>query len=215
MQRVKTSSAVTSRPAYTETGAPGYFTSGDPVAAIPATVPGAQWFNQVQGEILNAITAGGLTPDATRDDQLAQAIAQMIAAQAVTIEEATETVAGIIKLATISGAVRGYTAQQYATPVTRTDASGGQTVDCDAHQMLSITATGALAFAAPTHADVGKTVTILLYSDAAQAIAWDAAYVASASYDLPTTTTAGKWLVVSLMCHKAGELLLTGTAEEA
>lgn len=83
MQRVKTSSAVTSRPAYTETGAPGYFTSGDAVAAIPATVPGAQWFNQVQEEILAVITAGGLTPDATKDTQLAAAIAQMIAAALV------------------------------------------------------------------------------------------------------------------------------------
>jgi hypothetical protein len=44
MQRVKTATAVTSKPAYSETGAPGYFTNGDAVAGTPATVPGQDWF---------------------------------------------------------------------------------------------------------------------------------------------------------------------------
>jgi len=240
MQRIKTSTAVTSLPAYEESGAPGYFTDGDAVAGTPATVVGQDWLNQVQGEIINAIKAADLTPSATDDTQLAQAIAKLIAAQAVTVEEATETVAGIIKLATltqaiaglgggaitpvtlggaVAGTVRGYTAQQYAAPVVRTDASGSQAVDCDAHQLLSITATGALAFAAPTHLGVGKSVRIMIYSAASVALTWDAAYAESDAYPLPTATTEGKLMLLDFVCISTAaggaELMLTGQLERA
>jgi hypothetical protein len=237
MQRIKTSTATAEKPAYSTAGTPGYFRVGNAVADIPATVMGQDWPNMIQEEIAHVITAAGLTLSAEDDTQLAKAIAALIAAQAVTVEAASETVAGILKLATaamakagtddsaamtalkvaaaVAGAVRAYTAQQYASPVVRTGQSGSQAVDCDAHQLLSITATGALAFAAPTNTVVGKTVTIMIYSAASVALTWDAAYVGQSGYALPGATTAGKWLVLSFLCHKAGALLLTGVAEEA
>jgi hypothetical protein len=111
--------------------------------------------------------------------------------------------------------VRGWTTQQYSAPVVRTGQSGSQAVDMDAHQMLSITATAAIAFAAPTNLTVGKTITIMVYSASAVALTWDASFLSSAGYTLPASTTAGKWLIMSFLCHKSGAVLLTGVAEEA
>lgn len=80
MYPVKTATAVTSKPAYTEGGLPGFFTAGNPVAGIPATVPGEHWFNMTQEELLNVIRAAGLIPSATNDTQLCQAVAALILA---------------------------------------------------------------------------------------------------------------------------------------
>lgn len=44
----------------------------------PTTIPGAYWFYQVTTEILNAITAGGLTPSKTTLNQLSTAIGNRI-----------------------------------------------------------------------------------------------------------------------------------------
>lgn len=107
MYPVKTATAVTSMPAYTEGGTPGYFTSGNAVAGIPATVPGEHWFNMTQEELLNVIRAAGLTPSPTDDTQLREAILALIAAQAVTVGPASESVAGISKLATLVKSIAG------------------------------------------------------------------------------------------------------------
>lgn len=237
MQRVKTATAIAVKPAYTAGGTPGYFRSGDAVAAIPPTVPGPDWFNMVQEEIVNVILAAGLTLNPEDDTQLADAIAAMIAAQAVTVGPASTTEAGIVERATpeevlagedgvryvspadmaaaIIGKVRAYTRQQHNAPVSRTGQNGSQAVDMDLHQLLSITATGAIALAAPTNLAVGKTATIMIYSASSVAITYDAAYLASIGCALPSATTAGKWLILNFFCHKAGALLLTGMAEEA
>jgi len=191
------------------------FTAGSGAASIPATVMTPAFANAVQEELCNVVEAAGLTLDPEDNTQLEQAVNAMIAEQAVTVEEATETVAGILTLAQISGTVRAYTRQQYNAPVVRVGQSGSQAVDCDQHQLLSITATAAIAFAAPTNLTVGKTLTIMVYSASAVAITYDAAYLGSSGYSLPSTTTAGKWMVMSFMCHKSGSLLLTGVAEEA
>lgn len=116
MQRVKTSTAVTSREAYTTDGTPGYFTAGNAVAGTPATVPGAQWFNQVQEEILNAIKAAGIAPDPAKDNQLAAAIAELIAANTVTVSAASETAQGIVELATVAEATTGTDTARAVTP---------------------------------------------------------------------------------------------------
>jgi hypothetical protein len=79
MYPVKTATAVPGLPPYSEDGTPGFFTKGDAVAAILATVPGQDWFNMTQEELLNVIRAAGLTPSATDDTQLRQAIAALIA----------------------------------------------------------------------------------------------------------------------------------------
>ncbi|GAB6127295.1 hypothetical protein [Humidesulfovibrio idahonensis] len=116
MQRVKTATAIADKPPYTETGTPGYFRSGDPVAATSPTVPGQDWFNMVQEELLNVIKASGLTPSATDDTQLKKAVLALIAANAVTVSPASETVAGILKLATAAQALAGADTATAMTP---------------------------------------------------------------------------------------------------
>ncbi len=107
MQRVKTSTAVTSKPAYSADGTPGFFTKGDAVAGIPATVMGQDWPNMIQEELLNVLLAAGVVPDAEDDSQLAQAIIRLIAASAYTPSAATEDVAGLVTLATLAEALAG------------------------------------------------------------------------------------------------------------
>lgn len=116
MYPVKTATAVTSRPPYNAEGAPGYFTSGNAVAGIPATVPGEHWFNMTQEELLNVIRAAGLAPSTTDDTQLAQAIAALIAAQAVEVGSASETTAGIVERATQAEVTAGEDTERYVCP---------------------------------------------------------------------------------------------------
>ncbi|MCA3342582.1 MAG: hypothetical protein ING24_09085 [Roseomonas sp.] len=62
MQRVSRSSAVPSLPAAPASpGAPGYFTGGNPGLGQGATVPGYEWFNAVQEELMAVIARSGLT----------------------------------------------------------------------------------------------------------------------------------------------------------
>lgn len=84
MQRVKTATAITEKPAYTAGGTPGYFRSGDAVAAIPPTIPGQDWFNMMQEEIANVILAAGITLDPEVDTQLRDAIVALIASALAT-----------------------------------------------------------------------------------------------------------------------------------
>lgn len=55
----------------------GKFVDEDPIAGKPGSLIPASWGNSVTQEILNAITAAGLTPDEEQTDQLAQAIRQL------------------------------------------------------------------------------------------------------------------------------------------
>ncbi|WP_211842340.1 glycine-rich domain-containing protein [Neoroseomonas alkaliterrae] len=64
MQRVTRSTAAAVLPAAPASpGTPGYFTGGDPVSNVPATVPGYEWFNGVQEELIGVIIRAGLAPD--------------------------------------------------------------------------------------------------------------------------------------------------------
>lgn len=75
MQRVTRSTAAAALPAAPSSpGTPGYFTGGDPVAAIPATVPGYEWFNGVQEELAALILRSGLTLDASVLDQVRRSL---------------------------------------------------------------------------------------------------------------------------------------------
>lgn len=74
MFRVDTSTAAAALPTNDPVGTPGYFTKGDPVGGIPATVPGQDWCNSVQEEILAPILAAGLTPSKANRAQLLQAL---------------------------------------------------------------------------------------------------------------------------------------------
>lgn len=74
MHRVDTTTAVGQMPAPAAAGTPGYFSEGDPGQGYLATVPGQDWFNSIQEEIVNAILAGGVTLNKTKNNQLIEAI---------------------------------------------------------------------------------------------------------------------------------------------
>jgi hypothetical protein len=75
MQRVTRSTAVAVQPAAPASPGPaGFFTPGNPGGGIPATIPGYEWFNAVQEELVGTIARGGLTPDAADQAQLRKAM---------------------------------------------------------------------------------------------------------------------------------------------
>jgi len=94
MQRVDTPSAISSLPAQEPAGTPGYFTKGDPAQSVPATVPGQDWFNAVQEELMAVIEEPGITPDKATTNQVLTAL-QMLGLRA-----ATESNIGVAKIAT-------------------------------------------------------------------------------------------------------------------
>lgn len=62
MDRVRRATAISTLPAPPAGGTPGFFTPGNPGLGQPATVPGYEWFNAVQEELIALITRGGQTP---------------------------------------------------------------------------------------------------------------------------------------------------------
>ncbi|MEN6332248.1 MAG: hypothetical protein ABFD57_09695 [Smithella sp.] len=74
MQRVDTSTAVAQLPGQNDAGIPGYFTQGNSASGLPATVPGQDWFNGIQEELITIILAAGITPDKAITNQILQAI---------------------------------------------------------------------------------------------------------------------------------------------
>lgn len=65
MNRVRRSTAVATLPAPPAGGTPGYFTGGNPGLGQAATVPGYEWFNAVQEELIALILRGGLSPSSS------------------------------------------------------------------------------------------------------------------------------------------------------
>lgn len=76
----------------------GKFVDEDVVAGTPGSLIPAQWGNAVTEEVLNVIEAAGIVPSESSNDQLVEAINQLISAG--TAGPATEAVAGIAKIAT-------------------------------------------------------------------------------------------------------------------
>lgn len=74
MFRVDTTTAVATLPATKPAGTQGYFTEGNPSSGLLATVPGVDWFNMTQEELMAVVLAAGLTPSKTDNTQLLQAI---------------------------------------------------------------------------------------------------------------------------------------------
>jgi hypothetical protein len=52
----------------------GFFTSGNPATAVPATTVDADWLNAVQDELANAVSGSGQTLSKTNQNQLLQTI---------------------------------------------------------------------------------------------------------------------------------------------
>ncbi|MGH8386227.1 MAG: phage tail protein [Pseudomonas sp.] len=78
MHRIDVPTAASAPPPRQEPGQPGYFTSGDFVGGVKATVPGADWFNTVQAELSNAVEGAGQALDRDDDSQLLRAIQTLI-----------------------------------------------------------------------------------------------------------------------------------------
>lgn len=131
MERVKTLSAVPNKPPYSPTGTPGYFTSGNPLTAQPPTVPGPDWFNMTQEEIINVILAAGMELDPETDTQLRDAIAALIATHdasgtahadiraalaGISVPVASTTEAGIVERATPEEVAAGLDTERYVCP---------------------------------------------------------------------------------------------------
>lgn len=80
------------------------FTDGDPASATAATLVTDDWLNAVQEEIVSVITDASITPaialDKTKSNQLVTAIKRIISASAIAYSQATETVLGVMKVAT-------------------------------------------------------------------------------------------------------------------
>ena len=79
MQRVNRSTAVPTMPAPPAGGTPGYFAGGNPGLGQPASVPGYEWFNAVQEEIVNTILGAGIVLDGANVTQLRRAIDRLAA----------------------------------------------------------------------------------------------------------------------------------------
>lgn len=80
MKQVYLSDVSATPPALPAGAVEGFPQDGTLTGSHQATVPGAYWFHMISSELENAITAGGLTPDASKTNQLADIIGGMHAA---------------------------------------------------------------------------------------------------------------------------------------
>lgn len=78
MESLYLANSVVSAPTVPQGTAAGHPTDGSSTGGIPATVPGAVWYEAVTAEQIAVITAGGLTPDRNDNTQMAAAIQAMI-----------------------------------------------------------------------------------------------------------------------------------------
>ncbi|MFD1557103.1 hypothetical protein ACFSHT_15990 [Paraburkholderia silviterrae] len=67
-------SAASSLPAPAVAGTQGFFTNGNPVSGIPATILDADFMNMLMMELINIVEAAGLTPSKTAYNQVLTAI---------------------------------------------------------------------------------------------------------------------------------------------
>lgn len=81
MYQIDSSGAVTSLPAPAAPGSPGYFTDGNPATALPATILEADWFNAVMLELLNIVTAAGITPTKGTNNQVLTSLQNLFLTQ--------------------------------------------------------------------------------------------------------------------------------------
>ena len=78
MYQYDDATAVSTRPAATGMGTPGFFTDGDPVGGEEATILRAEFTNMVMMELVNLVTSVGLTLSKTDSTQVRQAIQSMV-----------------------------------------------------------------------------------------------------------------------------------------
>lgn len=109
MQRVTRATAVPVLPPIPASpGTPGYFAKPDPLASVPATIPGYEWHNGVQEEIVAAILDTGIVLDAETLTQLRQSIRRIAGGNATSISASqalTPDHAGLVVVTAAGGAV--------------------------------------------------------------------------------------------------------------
>ena len=74
MFRIDNVTAVPSLPVAGPAGSPGFFTDGNPAAALEATVVDGWWLNLLQEEVLTVVEEAGLAPDKSSHRQLFEAL---------------------------------------------------------------------------------------------------------------------------------------------
>lgn len=74
MFRIDHATAAAALPAPGVPGTPGYFSDGDPVIGVPATIVTADWLNAVQEELLNLLAAAGISQSKTDRTQVKAAL---------------------------------------------------------------------------------------------------------------------------------------------
>lgn len=159
MQRVTRPSAVAAMPPPpVSPGPPGFFTSGDPVTGIPATVPGQEWFNGVQEELAGLIEWAGLAPASGDLTQLRKSVARLAGGNVRTVTANTALAADDAGLVLASAAVGNRVltlpvaaaagGRPIAFAIVRTDASantltvaaaGGNSIEGGASVLLPVT----------------------------------------------------------------------------
>lgn len=83
MFRIDHPTAAIAMPPPGAAGTGGFFTSGDPVSGVPATVVTADFMNIVQEEMVSVLEAAGIAPDKADNEQLLAAINIIVAAAVV------------------------------------------------------------------------------------------------------------------------------------
>lgn len=78
MYQIDNSTAVTVIPASTAAGSVGFFTDGNPVSNIPATILPAEFMNMLMMEMLGVLSAAGVAPSKAAFSQLTLAIRGLI-----------------------------------------------------------------------------------------------------------------------------------------
>lgn len=167
MQRVTRPTAAAVLPAApSPPGTPGFFTGGDPVANLPATVPGYEWFNGVQEELIAAITHAGQVASGSDLTQLRRAISRMggAAYRAVTANVTlTADDAGMVVVAPAAGNV--------VLTLPAANAAGGRSIEfmiarqSPAAQTCVVQAAGADFIESGTSFDIATGRRLLLKSD--------------------------------------------------
>lgn len=81
MYQIDSSGAATTMPTPAAAATPGFFTGGNPATGTPATILDADWFNAVQAELLNVLTAAGIAPAKGTNNQVLAAITALLGAK--------------------------------------------------------------------------------------------------------------------------------------
>ncbi len=78
MQRIDVQSASPTLPAPVATGKPGFFTEGDALGGVAATIVSADFLNMIQEELISVVVAANISPSKADHSQLLAAIMALI-----------------------------------------------------------------------------------------------------------------------------------------